>query len=92
MPPDRVNEEPDANGFVSLGAVVRDLCENYEQTQYVSRYLTGLAPTQLGDGLRVDLSGFEHGGDYHAIRIHLADAPEFARRVHEHRRATGQIA
>ena len=81
--------EADADGYVLLGAVSRLLGM---QSQYLSRYLTGASPVQLGGGLRIDLSGFASGGDYHAIRVHAADVPELVARVTAHRRATGQIA
>jgi hypothetical protein len=53
------------------------------QSQYASRHLTGLAD-DLGQGLRVDLSGYAHGGDYHSISIHRDDAAEFAGRLRAH--------
>lgn len=59
------------------------------QTQYASRYLTGLEGAHLGDGLRVDLTGYESGGNYHAILIHRDDAAEFCRRVREYRLSIG---
>lgn len=74
--------EPEAAEWVLLGDVDQEGLNM--QSQYLSRYLTneaiGNAPF-LAEGLRVDLSGYRNGGNYHAIRIHRDDAAEFIRRV-----------
>jgi hypothetical protein len=76
------------NSFIYLREVVSDHDINM-QVQYLSRYLTGMAETDLSQGLRVDLSEYESGGNYHAVKIHQDDAAEFARRVKEHRQSLG---
>jgi hypothetical protein len=55
------------------------------QSQYSSRYVEGtLGGKDLGDDIRI--SG-NPGVNYHSLRIHEEDAPVFAARVIEHRKA-----
>lgn len=74
--------------MIRLGEALREHGVNM-QTQYASRYLTGMSEFQFGNDLRVDLTGYENGGDYHAILIHKDDAPIFCKRVNDHRAKLG---
>lgn len=76
--------------MIRLGEALRQQ-EISMQTQYASRYLTGLSGVQLGEGLQVDLAGYENGGDYHAILIDAEDAAIFAERLRAHQLATNQV-
>lgn len=59
------------------------------QSQYVSRYLTGVGgEVMLGEGLRHTPPG--SGGDYHAIMIHPDDLEEFIARVERHRASSSR--
>lgn len=56
------------------------------QSQYASRYLNGsLGSKDLGEGIRY-LGSTDH---YHALKIHLEDAPKFYKRLKAHRQSLG---
>ena len=80
--------EQDENGMVLLGEVSHDFLN--QQTQYASRYLTGLGSTpNLSEGLRADTSAM--GGNYHAYTIHKDDIVEFVARVRQYRWNVGAV-
>ena len=65
----------DTEGFVHFGDIAHG--ELGMQTQYASRYISGLDRPKLSDGLRIT----GDPDDYHGLRIHKDDIEEFVRRV-----------
>jgi hypothetical protein len=80
--------EQDEDGMVLLGEVSHDFLN--QQTQYASRYLTGMGNTpNLSEGLRTDTSAMGH--NYHAFTIHKDDIVEFVARVRQYRWNIGAV-
>lgn len=68
--------ESDADGFVKMGDVARNMLN--QQAQYVSEYFDGSSDRPvLTEGLRTDISSVT----YHGYRIHREDVHEFVARV-----------
>jgi len=75
------NFDADEEGFVRFGDVSNRFIPRM-QVQYSSRYLTGVGETpDLSEGLRVKKSDV---GNYHVMRIHKDDIPEFVRRYNKY--------
>lgn len=72
--------EIDEAGYVDFGDVARG--ELHMQSQYASRYVSGLDREKLSDGLRI--TG-DPNDNYHALRIHKDDVEEFVQRVRAQR-------
>lgn len=71
--------EVDSDGYVDFGDVGRG--ELGLQSQYSSRYISGLDRPKLAEGLKVK----GNPDDYHFLKIHKDDVDEFVRRVKAHR-------
>lgn len=69
----------DQDGFVNFGDVARGLL--HQQSQYASRYISGLDRPKLAEGLRT----LGDPDDYHELRIHKDDIQEFVDRVRKYR-------
>jgi hypothetical protein len=71
----------DEEGFVRFGDVSNRFIPMM-QIQYSSEYLTGRGGSiKLSEGLRIKEPD---RGNYHMIRIHKDDIPEFVRRYRDH--------
>lgn len=71
--------EVDTDGFVDFGEVVMGELEM--ESQYASRYVSGLDRPKLAEDLRVK----GDPDDYHFLRIHKDDVLEFIERVKRER-------
>ena len=69
----------DKDGYVEFGDVVRG--ELGMQSQYASRYISGLDRPRLAEDLRVK----GDPSNYHFLKIHKDDASEFIKRVKQER-------
>ena len=71
--------EIDREGYVNFGDIARG--ELNMQSQYASRYVSGLDRPKLGEDLRIK----GNPDDYHNLRIHKDDVEEFVKRVRAER-------
>jgi hypothetical protein len=71
--------EIDADGYLNFGDISRG--ELGMQSQYGSRFVSGIDRPKLSEGIRF----LGDPNDYHQLRIHKDDAEEFIRRVQAYR-------
>ena len=67
----------DKGGMVNFGELARNVLGM--QAQYASYYVDGIGVPRCADDLRMETGTI--GGNYHAYRIHVKDAPVFIERV-----------
>ena len=71
--------EADKDGFINFGDIAHG--ELGMQTQYASRYVSGIDRPDLAKGLRTR----GNPADYHELEIHKDDVEEFIARVKKYK-------